>query len=107
LQLVGEVSVTIPAGQEYLDPGATAMDDIDGNITDQIEVSGVINPVVVGKQTITYRVADRAGNASSAVRTVTVGVNSGQGGSGGGVTAPTFIILLIMFAMLRRRMPRL
>ena len=106
LQLVGEVSVTIPAGQEYLDPGATAMDDIDGNITDQIEVSGVINPVVVGKQTITYRVADRAGNSSSAVRTVNVGVNSGQGGSGGGVTAPTFIILLIMFAMLRRRMPR-
>ena len=106
LQLVGEVSITIPAGQEYLDPGATAMDDIDGNITDQIEVSGVINPVVVGKQTITYKVADRAGNISSAVRTVNVGVNSGPGGSGGGVTAPTFIILLIMFAMLRRRMPR-
>lgn len=103
LQLVGEVSITIPAGQEYLDPGAIATDDIDGDITDQIEVSGVINPVTVGKQTITYRVADRAGNTSSAVRTVNVGVNSGQGGSGGGMTAPAFVIALSVLALLRRR----
>ena len=103
LQLVGEATITIPAGEEYLDPGATAEDDIDGDITDQIEVSGVINPVVVGKQTITYSVADRAGNISSAVRTVNVGVNSGQGGSGGGVTAPIFIIALSILALLRRQ----
>jgi len=106
LQLVGEASITIPAGQEYLDPGATATDDIDGDITDQIEVSGVINPVNVGKQTITYSVADRAGNISSAVRTVNVGVNSGQGGSGGGITAPAFIIALSILALLRRRRSR-
>ena len=106
LQLVGEVSISIPAGQEYLDPGATATDDIDGNITDQIEVSGVINPVNVGKQTITYSVADRAGNISSAVRTVNVGVNSGTGGSGGGMTTPAFVIALSILALLRRRRSR-
>jgi hypothetical protein len=106
LQLLGEATVNIAADGTYVDPGATAIDDIDGDITDQIEVSGVINPVNVGRQTITYSVADRAGNISSAVRTVNVGVNSGQGGSGGGVTAPIFIILLIIFAMLHRRMPR-
>jgi MYXO-CTERM domain-containing protein len=39
------------------------------------------------------------------VRTVNVGVNSGQGGSGGGIMAPVFIILLTMLAVLRRRMP--
>jgi len=106
LQLVGEATITIPAGEEYLDPGATATDDIDGDITDQIEVSGIINPVVVGKQTITYSVADRAGNISSVVRTVNVGVNSGKGGSGGGMTTPAFIIALSILALLRRRMPR-
>ncbi len=106
LQLVGESSITIPAGHEYQDPGATATDDIDGDITDQIEVSGVINPTVVGKQTITYSVADRAGNISSVVRTVNVGVNSGAGGSGGGAVTPAFIILLTILAMLRRRMSR-
>ena len=106
LQLVGAASISIPAGELYVDQGATAEDDIDGDITDLIETSGPINPTAVGTQTITYRVADRAGNISSASRTVNVGVNSGQGGSGGGATTPIFIILLTMLAILRRRMPR-
>jgi len=103
LQLVGEALITLPAGEEFLDPGATAEDDIDGNITDQIEVSGVINPTAVGTQMITYSVADRAGNISSAVRTVNVGVNSGKGGSGGGATTPAVIFVLSILALLRRR----
>jgi hypothetical protein len=106
LQLVGAASISIPAGELYVDQGATAEDDIDGDITDLIETSGPINPTAVGTQTITYRVADRAGNISSASRTVNVGVNSGQGGSGGGTSAPAFIIALSIFAMLRRRMRR-
>jgi hypothetical protein len=86
-----------------VDQGATAEDDIDGDITDLVEMSGAINPNAVGKQTISYRVADRAGNNSSVVRTVNVGVNSGQGGSGGGMTTPAFVIALSIFALLRRR----
>ena len=103
LRLVGAATVNIAAGAAYVDPGATAEDDIDGDLTDKIEASGVINPSAVGTQTITYRVADKAGNASSVVRTVNVGVNSGQGGSGGGIVAPICIILLTMLAVLRRR----
>ena len=95
LQLVGEASVNIPAGQEYLDPGATAIDDIDGDISEQIVVSGTINATVVGTQSITYSVADRAGNNISVTRTVIVGVNQGTGGGGGGHVAPIFIIVLI------------
>jgi len=106
LQLLGEATVNIAADGTYVDPGATAEDDIDGNITDQIEVSAVVNPTAVGKQTITYSVADRAGNISSAVRTVNVGVNSGQGGSGGGMATPAFVIALSILALLRRRRSR-
>ena len=106
LKLIGEATVNIAAGATYVDPGATAEDDIDGDISDRIETSGAINPSIVGTQSITYRVADKAGNVSSAVRTVNVGVNSGQGGSGGGVIAPAFIILLTMLAILRRQTPR-
>jgi len=95
LQLVGEASVNIPAGQDYLDPGATAIDDIDGDISEQIVVSGTINATVVGTQSITYSVADRAGNLVSVTRTVVVGVNQGTGGGGGGHIAPIFIIVLI------------
>jgi hypothetical protein len=103
LQLVGQATVNVVADGTYVDPGATAEDDIDGDITDKIEVIGTINPSIVGTQTITYRVADKAGNTSSVVRTVNVGVNSGQGGSGGGIMAPVFIFLLSMLAILRRR----
>ncbi len=103
IQLVGEATISIPAGEPYLDPGATAVDDIDGDISDQIETSDLINPAIVGLQTITYRVSDRAGNMNSVVRTVNVGVNAGKGGSGGGMTTPTLIILLTMLAVRRRR----
>ena len=106
LQLLGEATMTIAAGEAYVDPGATAVDDIDGDITDQIEIIGTINPTAVGTQSVSYQVADRAGNLSSATRTVHVGVNAGKGGSGGGMIAPVFIALLTLLAILRRRVLR-
>jgi len=97
LQLLGEATINIPAGQEFVDPGATATDDIDGDISDRIEVSGAINPTAVGTQSITYSVADRAGNRVNATRTVIVGVNQGTGGGGGGTLAPGFILYLLLW----------
>jgi len=96
LQLVGDATITIAAGVEWLDPGATAIDDIDGDITDQIEMSGTINTAVVGTQSITYSVVDRAGNNVSVLRTVNVGVNEGTGGSGGGAMAPAWIFFIVL-----------
>ena len=98
--------MNIPAGQEYVDPGATATDDIDGDITDQIVVTGEINPNAVGTQLLTYSVSDRAGNIDSATRTIIVGVNEGTGGSGGGGTSPIgllFLALLLGFRQSRER----
>ena len=103
LQLLGEATVAIPAGVEWVDPGATAVDDIDGDITDQIQVSDTINTAVVGTQQVTYSVGDRAGNIMSAVRTVNVGVNEGTGGSGGGAMAPAWLVLLVLLMAGRRR----
>ena len=103
LELVGGATIDIPAGQEYLDPGATAIDDIDGDISEKIEVSGIINPSAVGTQTISYTVADRAGNTTRKLRTVNVGVNAGTGGSGGGGLAPALIVILTLVAAAKRR----
>jgi len=103
LELVGGATIDIPAGQEYLDPGATAIDDIDGDISEKIEVSGIINPSAVGTQTISYTVADRAGNTTRKLRTVNVGVNAGTGGSGGGGLGPAFIVILTLVAAAKRR----
>lgn len=105
MQLVGEASVTIPAGQGYIDPGATAVDDIDGDLTNQIQVSGTVNSNSVGTQTITYSVADRAGNKANVTRRVTVGVNEGTGGSGGGISSYWLLLGLGLALCLRRRGP--
>jgi len=102
IELLGEASVNIPAGQGYLDPGATAVDDIDGDITDKIVVSGTVKPTVVGTQTITYSVTDRAGNLATARRTVVVGVNEGTGGGGGGRLTPFFVMTLLLMFFARR-----
>jgi hypothetical protein len=84
LSLIGAADIALPAGAEYIDEGATAMDDIDGDITDTIVISGGVNTTVVGTYTITYTVSDRASNASQVSRRVVVGVNQGAGGGGGG-----------------------
>ena len=104
LELLGARSVEIEAGSTFDDPGVAAMDDIDGDITDKIEVSGVVDSTVVGTQTITYSVADRAGNSAIASRTVIVSVDEGRGGGGGGLLTPFFIMLLtILLAASRMR----
>ena len=102
IALLGEARVNIPSGEDFIDPGATAIDDIDGDITDKIEVSGAINSTVVGTQTITYSVTDRAGNLASVTRTVIVGVNEGTGGGGGGRLAPIFLLTLMILLASRR-----
>ena len=102
LLLLGESIVDIPAGQAYQDPGATAVDDIDGDITEQIEVSGSVNPNSIGSQRLTYTVSDRAGNSVSLSRTVNVGVNEGTGGSGGGSPSPLILFGLVLLLLARR-----
>jgi hypothetical protein len=107
LQLVGEATIKIAAGEEYLDPGATAIDDIDGDVTEKIEITGSINSAVVGTQTVTYSVTDRANNSATIQRTVIVGVNAGAGGGGGGIIGLSFVIALsVLFATVRRRKTR-
>lgn len=54
----------------YSDPGATATDDTDGNLTPT--VSGSVNMNSAGEYTLTYTATDGAGNKTDAVRTVVV-----------------------------------
>ncbi|WP_065429045.1 MULTISPECIES: immune inhibitor A domain-containing protein [unclassified Bacillus (in: firmicutes)] len=71
IKLSGEDTITLDLGQAYLEPGFTATDTLDGNITDQVVVSGTLR-FEVGTYTITYTVTDAAGNESTAKRTVKV-----------------------------------
>lgn len=73
ISLLGSAQVDIEAGTAYVDAGATAKDDKDGDISSKILHVGSVNTKEVGPYTITYQVSDAAGNAASPVtRTVNV-----------------------------------
>jgi hypothetical protein len=59
-------------GDSFIDPGATAMDSKDGNITDKIQVVNDLNNSLEGNYTITYSVTNSDMNSVSAKRYVAV-----------------------------------
>jgi len=76
IALVGDASVTLDCGDEYTDAGATASDDLDGDLTAQLAVSGLppAGPLGPGSvYTVSHNVSDSGGKAAATVtRTVTV-----------------------------------
>ena len=66
-------SVTITQGDTYTDPGYTANDAVDGNLTPMVIISGAVDTSTPGDYTLTYEVLDLSGNrAPPLTRTVTV-----------------------------------
>jgi PKD repeat protein len=78
ITLNGDAAVTVEIGGTYEDAGATATDNVDGDVTANIEVTGEVNTLQPGEYTIAYNVSDAAGNAATEVtRTVTVTFDAG------------------------------
>lgn len=67
--LNGEQALEVSQGQTFSDPGASAIDDIDGSVS--VSVAGEVG-AEPGVYTLTYSATDSAGNSGQAVRTVTV-----------------------------------
>jgi hypothetical protein len=73
ITLNGDSSVDIYAGDSYVDEGATATDDIDGDVTSLIVTTSTVNVDISGSYTVKYNVDDLAGNsANEVIRTVNV-----------------------------------
>ena len=72
ITLNGEVKTYIKVGTAYTDPGFTASDNIDGDITSKVSVSGGVDTSRMGINTVTYTVADSFGNTTTATRKVYV-----------------------------------
>ena len=74
ITLLGDDPLEITVGDTYTDPGATATDNVDGDLTGSIVVAGdAVDPNTVGTYVVTYNVSDQAGNAANEVtRTVEV-----------------------------------
>jgi hypothetical protein len=72
LTIIGESSIELALGTTYSDAGATAIDDVDGDITNKIIITSDVNPNLIGTYHVTYSVTDSGNNVATKVRTVTV-----------------------------------
>ena len=72
LTLKGDATITLALGQTYTEPGFTATDNCDGDITDRVTVTGTVDTSKVGTYTLEYAVLDSYENAATAIRTVKV-----------------------------------
>jgi hypothetical protein len=109
ITLNGEATVAVAAGAGYEDPGATATDDIDGDLSGSVTTTGSFDTSSVGSYTLAYSVSDRAGNLGTATRVINVGLNQGVGGGGGGAVTPAFLflqMLLLIFLLAGRHRSR-
>ena len=107
ITLNGPNPYIITVGGDYEEPGATARDDADGDITNSIVVDvSAVNTQAIGSYVVRYNVSDSSGNqAPEAVRVVNVvaanGQQSSQTKSGGGAVASWFLLALLLTALFR------
>ncbi|WGD35709.1 immunoglobulin-like domain-containing protein [Olleya sp. YS] len=73
ITLNGNATINLTVGDTYTELGATATDDVDGNLTSSIVITGTVNTNSAGTYTRNYNVSDAAGNAADQVsRTIVV-----------------------------------
>lgn len=70
ITLNGENSVIVELNTNYVDAGATALDDVDGVVT--VATTGVVDSTKVGIYTLTYTAIDKALNTSTLTRSVEI-----------------------------------
>jgi hypothetical protein len=64
ISLLGSTEVEAECNEAYVDAGATALDNPDGDITTSIIVDNPVNTAVPDDYTVRYNVTDSAGNAA-------------------------------------------
>ena len=72
ITLIGSSTINLTVGDSYTELGATATDDVDGNLTSSITTSGSVDTSTASTYTITYSVSDSSGNSTSANRSIVV-----------------------------------
>jgi len=72
ITILGDNPMTYCAGIDYADPGATAMDNTDGDISAEINAEILVDTSKEGTNYVNYEVSDEAGNKATATRVVNV-----------------------------------
>ena len=76
ITLKGKSRIVIKLNGSFQEPGYTAYDNYEGNVTDNVYVSGKVNTKKAGVYKLTYNVSDSSGNFTSVERFVQVGNQS-------------------------------
>ncbi len=72
ITLTDGAQITVEAGTDYIEPGYTASDDCDGDLTDAVTITGSVDSHTIGTYELTYTVEDSSQNPCVITRTVTV-----------------------------------
>ena len=72
IHLSGEKNIYLKVGDIYIDPGYTAIDIVDGNLTDKVVVTGNVDTSKKGIYRIIYSVINSSNITASETRTVIV-----------------------------------
>ncbi|NRB77044.1 MAG: BspA family leucine-rich repeat surface protein, partial [Saccharospirillaceae bacterium] len=70
ISLNGATQISIPQNTIYTEQGATALDNVDGNIIPSL--SGLVDTSAIGTYSIVYSATDSAGNTATLSRSITV-----------------------------------
>ena len=94
IELSGDQTITIYQNNSYEEPGYSATDNCDGDITSKVEVTGTVDSSRIGTYIITYKVKDNSQNETVITRTVKVIswqiIRPSGGGNGRGIVYLTF-----------------
>jgi peptidoglycan/xylan/chitin deacetylase (PgdA/CDA1 family) len=72
LELKGDKYITIGIGGSFKEPGFTALDNCDGDLSSAVQVSGSVDVYKAGVYTLSYTVTDRYQNTTTVKREVCV-----------------------------------
>lgn len=75
ITILGDTTITIEQYEIYIDPGATAIDNVDGDITSNINTTSDVDTDIIGSYSVVYEVSDSAGNTAMAIRSVIVEIS--------------------------------
>ena len=72
ITLNGDKNVYIKKGEAYVEAGFTAIDNVDGDVSSNVKLSGGVNTEIIGNYSIIYEVSDNAGNVAKVSREIYV-----------------------------------
>ena len=72
ISLLGQKAVSLLVNETYVEEGATAVDDTDGDISSRIIIEGNVDSTRPGEHQILYNASDYSNNKSYEIRTINV-----------------------------------